>query len=184
MKEDFLRDSQDHVSPHALEQTNLTLVDEGTVLIVVRGMILARTVPISLTRRRVTINQDLKALLPRCAGVTGEYLWAALTLAASHLLKRVRTAGHGTRKLDTPDLLQFPILVPSPEQLEFVESTVRTHEALGERRCLRQRRISQLFTVLLSRAFTGELTAEWREAHIEQLLQEMEQQAVTVREMR
>jgi len=37
--------------------------------------------------------------------------------------------------------------------------------------------LERLFQFLLHRAFTGELTAEWREAHLKELLAEMEQQA-------
>lgn len=39
------------------------------------------------------------------------------------------------------------------------------------------RRLESLFSVLLRRAFSGDLTASWREAHMKELLQEMEQQA-------
>ena len=38
-------------------------------------------------------------------------------------------------------------------------------------------RLETLFTVLLHRAFSGGLTAKWREAHMKELLQEMDQQA-------
>ncbi len=38
-------------------------------------------------------------------------------------------------------------------------------------------KIETLFAVILHRAFTGELTARWREAHMKELLAEMEQQA-------
>ncbi len=38
-------------------------------------------------------------------------------------------------------------------------------------------RLKKLFSVLVYRAFTGELTAQWREAHMKELLQEMELQA-------
>jgi len=37
--------------------------------------------------------------------------------------------------------------------------------------------LENLFSVLLYRAFTGDLTAKWREAHMKELLEEMEQQA-------
>lgn len=39
------------------------------------------------------------------------------------------------------------------------------------------RRLEDLFAVLLHRAYTGDLTATWREAHMKELLEEMEQQA-------
>ena len=37
--------------------------------------------------------------------------------------------------------------------------------------------LNQTFAVLLHRAFTGDLTAKWRVAHMNELLAEMEQQA-------
>ena len=37
-------------------------------------------------------------------------------------------------------------------------------------------KLQTLFESLLHRAFTGDLTAKWREAHIKELLAEMEQQ--------
>ena len=43
-----------------------------------------------------------------------------------------------------------------------------------------RRKIDELFSALLHRAFTGDLTAKWREAHMKELLQEMEQQAKTL----
>ncbi|MFC1452081.1 restriction endonuclease subunit S [Verrucomicrobiota bacterium] len=52
---------------------------------------------------------------------------------------------------------------------------------LRKRRVARQRsgaHLESLFAVLLHRAFSGDLTARWREAHMKELLQEMEQQAV------
>ena len=38
-------------------------------------------------------------------------------------------------------------------------------------------RIDALFTLIVSRAFSGSLTASWRAGHMKELLQEMEQQA-------
>jgi type I restriction enzyme S subunit len=40
-----------------------------------------------------------------------------------------------------------------------------------------QGKTEALFATMLHRAFTGELTAQWREAHLKELLAEMEQQA-------
>ena len=38
-------------------------------------------------------------------------------------------------------------------------------------------KIDKLFSCVLQRAFSGELTAKWREAHMKELLAEMEEQA-------
>ena len=114
MKRDFLSDSQDHVSQIALDETNLNVVEQGNTLIVVRGMILARDIPVAINRCPVTINQDMKALIPKVESITGAYVWAVLRMAKQRLLTLVRTAGHGTRKLDTPDLMQFPGSIARP----------------------------------------------------------------------
>src|SRR5262249_17366122 len=64
LKSDELLDSIDHVSESALAKTNLKIFPADTVLIVVRGMILAHSFPVSLIRTPGVINQDIKALIP------------------------------------------------------------------------------------------------------------------------
>ncbi len=64
MKFDVVSDSIDHVSEEAIENSATSLIPKDSVLMVVRSGILARTVPIAITGRALTINQDLKALCP------------------------------------------------------------------------------------------------------------------------
>ena len=80
MKSVILSDSIDHINPTAISGTSLKLVPKGSVLIVVRGMILAHTVPVAVTTVPLTINQDLKALVPS-AGLESTYLLWALKVA-------------------------------------------------------------------------------------------------------
>ena len=172
MKTDFLSDSQDHVSEAAVQETNLRLIERGSALLVVRGMILARTIPLAINLHPVTINQDMKALLPKREPITGAYLWAALTVAKQQLRGLVRTAGHGTRKLDTPDLMRFRIPLPTSDQIQQVGSAVDTHRRLVESRQKGALAIHRLFRLLLSRAFSGSLTSAWRENEAAELVEE------------
>lgn len=172
MKTDFLSDSQDHVSEAAVQETKLRLIERGSALVVVRGMILARTIPLTINLSPVTINQDMKALLPKKEPITGTYLWAALTVAKQQLRSLVRTAGHGTRKLDTPDLMRFQIPIPDPDQIQQVSSAVETHRHLVEGRRKSALATNRLFRLLLSRAFSGSLTSVWRESQAAELLEE------------
>jgi len=69
------------------------------------------------------------------------------------------------------------ILVPPPEEQEkFANNIAHLHKY---EKCQRDavERIEKLFSILLHRAFTGELTAKWREGHMKELLAEMETQA-------
>ena len=67
MKTMVIDDSRLRVTDAALAGTPLRLIEPPAVLMVVRGMILARRVPIARTTVPVTINQDMKALRPRAA---------------------------------------------------------------------------------------------------------------------
>jgi len=69
----------------------------------------------------------MKALTP-VAGVSPEYLCAALWALNSELVDLVERSTHDTRKLQTPTLLAFEIPVPAPEdQGRIVELLARVH---------------------------------------------------------
>lgn len=73
----------------------------------------------------------------------------------------------------------YPVefLVP-PEHLQTAFSrSVTTLIQLDETRTSATERLNNLWDVLMSRAFSGQLTAQWREAHMKELLAEMTQQA-------
>jgi len=65
---------------------------------------------------------------------------------------------------------------PIPLQEEFAKLAEQMVDLRHNCDTTRQQ-LEQLFDTLLHRAFTGHLTAKWREAHMKELLQEMEQQA-------
>lgn len=69
------------------------------------------------------------------------------------------------------------ILVPDQHLQESFAEQSRVLEELIEREEHASKQLAKLFDVLLHRAFSGELTAKWREAHMKELLQEMEHQA-------
>lgn len=135
MKVARLSDAEEHVSSHVIKEGRLGLLPRNSVLVVVRGMILARAVPVAIADVPLTINQDIKALA--CNGhLEPNYLLSVLRGAEAKLLGRVSTAAHGTKKLDTKDLLSFPVpLPPLDEQRRIVD---RLERAAGIRRLREQ----------------------------------------------
>ena len=103
MKRNDLFDSLDHISEAIPRTTSLKLLPPETVAIVVRGMILAHTFPVCVLRVPATINQDMKALLPR-RSIETQFLAACLRAQAKHVLSQVSTAAHGTKRLDAEGL--------------------------------------------------------------------------------
>ncbi len=156
MKAEEITGAEDHVSAEAFEKSNLQLIPKDTVLIVVRGMILAHTVPIRLCRVPVAINQDMKALLPK-QPIEPEFLRWALQAQHPYMLNQVSTAGHGTKKLDSDRLREVPIPVPPLSLQKEFAARVSDIRAMQAEQTASRRRLDDLFHSMLHRAFQGEL---------------------------
>lgn len=160
MKRWYIKDAQEHISHTALQETAVKLIPEGSVLTVVRGMILAHTWPVGITQTKVTINQDMKALLPS-GNFLPEYLGYILRARASSVLQQVETAAHGTRRLKTDTLMK--IVVPDlskSDQVRVVEHfNSILHEVDEILKLLDQdaKLLDLLEQSILERAFRGEL---------------------------
>jgi type I restriction enzyme, S subunit len=114
MKRLFLGDSEEHISEKAVEN-GARLVPAGTLLILTRGMTLLKDVPICVSRRRMSFNQDVKGIRPK-SGV--DHLFLAWTLVSNkdRLLSMVSIAGHGTGKIDTDELKALVLRLPGPAE--------------------------------------------------------------------
>jgi len=119
VKSDIVSDSIDHISAEAIRESATSLIPKGSVLIVVRSGILARTVPLAITGRPLTVNQDIKALCP-CAGVDPRFLWHFLQARMGELLAMV-TRGATVHRLMTESIRSLVIrLPPLSEQRRIV----------------------------------------------------------------
>ncbi|MFC9519190.1 restriction endonuclease subunit S [Nocardiaceae bacterium NPDC056970] len=111
MKRPRLTDSIDHITEAVFSSTSLRKIPAGTVAMVVRGMILAHTVPIAILDVDAAINQDMKALLPR-RDIEPSFLAAMLRAQHATILAQVSTAAHGTKKLESRVLEEIRIPLP------------------------------------------------------------------------
>ena len=135
MKQTLLGDSSVRVSEAAIRETSLRLIQPPAILMVVRGMILARRVPIACTTAPVTVNQDMKALMP-VSGVHAEFLTALLSSAQNAFVPLIDEAGHGTRRLPTERWRTLGVALPAEvEQLAIMrylnEATIGAVTAIG-----------------------------------------------------
>ena len=160
MKTWELFDAKDHITEAAIAGSSTKMVPAETVLMVVRGMILAHSLPIALARVPLTINQDMKALI---AGkrVVPEYIAYMLVGAKPILLNKVLVAGHGTRRLLTETWSNLPIPVPGLEhqraivdELDAVRSTTAEMVATFDSYTTDHEHITG---AVLRKAFAGEL---------------------------
>jgi type I restriction enzyme S subunit len=160
MKVARIADSEDHVSPEALDDSALRLIPVDSVLIVVRGMILAHSFPVARTTAPVTINQDMKAVA--CGKrVTAHFLsWSFIGFAKT-FVSFTNESAHGTRKLETRTLTRFPFLLPPlPEQAAiaaYLDAETAKLDALVDKVEEAVERLQEYRTALITAAVTGKI---------------------------
>lgn len=81
-------DSEDHVTELALAESTTCYVNRPAVLMVSRSGILQHTLPVMVTHKPTTINQDIKAFFPDDR-VSVDYLGAFFDVFGSRLLPLV-----------------------------------------------------------------------------------------------
>lgn len=126
MKTLYIHQTIDNISESAVSDSSVKLIPEGCVLIVVRGMILAHSVPVAKTMKQVTVNQDMKALKPHRYLNSDFLLWLLVGLR-DLVLDLVETSAHGTKCLRTQDFERLAIFLPDlKEQENIVNGLVTT----------------------------------------------------------
>jgi type I restriction enzyme S subunit len=132
---------------------------------------------VALPEARGLCSADMYPVKPLPDRATREYLWALLLSSA---FTNYTTEHSGRANIPKVNREQFAAyqcaLPPFQLQLGFSRHVAQLRKCAIQRQQARDC-IEDLFATLLHRAFTGELTAKWREAHLKELLAEMEQQA-------
>ena len=143
----------------ALGASSISLMPTGSVLVVVRGMILAHSFPVAITAGPVTINQDMKALITTNS-LSHEFLYWYLAGSGGVVVSLCDESAHGTRKLGTARLAALAVAVPpNHEQRDIVaflnEETARV-DGLTSEVGTAGARLQEYRTALITAAVTGE----------------------------
>ena len=170
MHEIYIGDSEDRVTPlGAMNGTRF--VPANTILILVRGMMLKRRIPVGITTKSVTFNQDVKALIPK-AGIDPTFLLNWVIGNENRLLDLVEESSHGTGKLPSEVLYNVEVkLPPLPEQRaiaailstwdEAITLTTRLIDAL------KRRKAALMQLLLTGEVRFSEFDGEWEEVILE-----------------
>jgi len=166
MKVAVIGETEDRITPDAVEGSSAKYVPAASVLMVMRSGILRHSFPVAVTDRVVTLNQDLRALTPY-EGVSPEYVAGYLALAAKRVLDDCSKDGTTVNSIEVSALekLQVP-LAPLAEQKRIVAriDALFAEIASGEAALEAARKGLDTFRrALLKAAVTGELTKDWRE---------------------
>lgn len=154
MKHEFLDDTEEHITPKALAHSAAKLVGPGAILVVVKSKVLARHLPVALTRVPACFGQDLKAIQvgDNCRP---EFLAEVLRTGAGWLLSRAR--GINTEGLTLEHLRSFPLILPPLDVQQEFASHIASIENVRVRNMASLKEADALFASLQYRAFRGEL---------------------------
>ena len=126
MKSRGIDDTRDHISHEGAEQGS-RVVPAATILMVVRGMILAHSFPLAVTTRDVAFNQDIRALI--CAeGVHPAFMLSSLEHQRPSLMQLPTPSTHGTMRIVMEELLELLASLPPFEEQSSIANVLSNAE--------------------------------------------------------
>ena len=146
MKSMYISDSILHITELGLQNSSAKLLPTGTLLVVNRSGILKHTLPIAITTRPVTINQDIKALLVKESIANTIFILYTLKMSSSYLLSKTKAVTVDSINFEEFKQLQCPLPPLSLQQL-FAERI----EQIEKQKAEVQQTIKDLETLLASR---------------------------------
>jgi type I restriction enzyme S subunit len=89
MKVHWIDDSIDHINEDAIKNSSAKLIPANSILMVIRSGILKKSLPVAINKVDVTVNQDMKAFVPK-QKVLKEYMLFYFIQMQNTILKKVR----------------------------------------------------------------------------------------------
>ena len=115
-----------------MAETSSKIIPKGSILLVTRSSILDHTLPVAVSDVELTINQDMKALVPR-DDVNPDYLLFCLRAFGQDILQECSKEGTTVASLDSDKLYTYNIpLPPLEEQKTIAEKLASIHGTIDE----------------------------------------------------
>lgn len=119
------------VTEAALKETSLKIVPAPAVAVVMRSNILRRRLPIGLVRVDTTVNQDMRALIPR-EGVDAEYVYQVLRADSEEIRGQCVRKDGSMAAVNSQDFFAWEIPLPSLEEQRRIAVELRSFEVLAD----------------------------------------------------
>lgn len=129
MKSEEIDSTEDYITEDGLYNSTTVLIKEKAILIVVRSGILKRYLPIATNKVPVTINQDMKAIIPY-KYVTVDYLAWYMKGISNFILFSCKKDGATVDSIESDDLQN--LVVSFPDMEEQVAIVDFLHEKISE----------------------------------------------------
>ncbi|QAY75035.1 restriction endonuclease subunit S [Agromyces protaetiae] len=162
LKRPVLEDAVDHLSVEGVESGS-RLAPEEAVLLLVRGMGLAKDLPVAAISRPMAFNQDVKALVVKdeFSELSGHFLRSAIYAGKSRLLSQIVSSAHGTMTLNLNDVENLQVALPTDAgELHEIDRTICAIETKVDVHRRKAAALNELYLRLLRGLMTGEVTSD------------------------
>lgn len=160
MKSDVIVDTEDHLSELGVQESSTTKISEGSVLLVFRSGILRHQIPVSMTSREVTINQDIKSFNSNDRRLN-RYLFYLVRGSGTVLLDMWRKEGTTVESLDLRTVLDSEIPLPPPTEQEQLTSFLGEKTSMIDEEMSREIRsigyLNEVRQSLINEVVTGKM---------------------------
>jgi type I restriction enzyme S subunit len=195
MKAGRVTETQNQITPKAVDESSTRLVEPGSVLIVVRSGILKHTIPVATNEVEVALNQDLKAVTPK-EGLHSRYLTYLIEGRNDTLLLKWTKSGTTVESLEQERISNTQIPFPSFDEqcaiAAYLDRETERIDALIEKKKQLIDLLEEKRTALISRVVTqglnrdvemqdtgvewlGEIPAGWNVMKLKYAIQSIEQ---------
>ena len=175
---EFVLGRSRRITPEKYQELTKYTLDPGDVLITIMGTVGRTCVFPGTPSPAICTKHVYRMQLDE--SVHPEYLSATLRFSqAARAQIGAGVTGQTVSGIKSEDLRRLQLSIPPAElQAKFAAGKEKI-DVIQQRARSARKACEALFSLLAHRAFGGELTASWREAHMKELLQEMEQQTKT-----
>lgn len=161
MKTSLVTNTEDSISVEAVRESATSMIPAGAVLMVVRSGILAHTIPVAIAGCELTLNQDMKAMIPD-SRITPEYLLYFISGMQRELLARWKKEGATVESLELDAIGSTTILLPPVREQRAIATYLGNEtakiDAMGAKKEHLIDQLHELRTAVISRAVTKGLS--------------------------
>ncbi|OZI46932.1 restriction endonuclease subunit S [Bordetella genomosp. 5] len=119
MKQPLIRETEDYITSEGLGNSPCALIPPSSVLTVVRSGILQHTIPVAINTVPVTLNQDMKALIPD-GRMDSRYLAYQIEGCQKELRDEWVKQGATVESIEHQRMVDSRLAVPSPDEQQAI----------------------------------------------------------------
>lgn len=160
MKVKYITSTQKMVNEYGIEHSSAKYIEKPALLFVIRSGILRNTLPVCMVQKPFTINQDLKALIPK-DGIELAYIYWICKSEEFTILSTCMKNGTTVESISFDKLKDFKIPIPDIEEqrevVRILDDVITKEQHIMELATKNLAQIELLKKSILAKAFRGGL---------------------------